>query len=124
MRKDGPKRVYEASPRHCEPMTADNPGVKCPPWSVAEAQGLLDAASPVGRSLQATRGGVGFVARITRRTEDAEVWHGYPEAWDRMDVALKRRWLADGSITRRDLRRFGTRGQVRDAFGGRLVDGR
>ena len=36
------KRIYEASPRHCEPITAQNPGVKCPKWSAAVAQELLD----------------------------------------------------------------------------------
>ena len=85
-------RIYEASPRHCEPITAQNPGVKCPPWSASIAQELLDSAEPVGSTLQATYRGVGFVARRTRTTDEGVVWHGYPEAWDRMDLELKKRW--------------------------------
>ncbi len=33
-----------------------------------------------------------FVARGTRTTDEGVVWHGYPEAWDRMDLELKKRW--------------------------------
>lgn len=115
------KRVYEASERHCEPITAENPGVKCPAWSVSIAQDLLDAAEPVGNTLQATYNGVGFVARKTRTTAEGEVWHGYPEAWDRMDLKLKKRWREQGKIRSKDLRSYATRHQVRDAFGGRNV---
>ena len=114
-------RIYQASPRHCEPITAQNPGVKCPDWSAAIAQKLLDAAEPVGNTLQTTWKGVGFVARKTRTTAEGEVWHGYPEAWDKMDLELKKRWRAQGRIRRRDLRAYATRRQVRDAFGGRNV---
>ena len=117
------ERIYDPSPRHCEPITAENPGVKCPDWSVAVAQKLLEEAVPVGNALQTTRGGVAFVGRLTRVTEDGVLWHGYPEAWDRIDFDLKQKWLADKLISRRDLRTYKTRRQVRDAFGGRLVEG-
>ena len=115
------KRIYDPSPRHCEPITAQNPGVKCPPWSAAIAQQLLCDASPVGNALQATRDGVGFVGRLTRITEEGEIWHGYPEAWDNMDPDLKEKWLQEKVISKRDLRAYKTRRQVRDAFGGRLI---
>jgi hypothetical protein len=114
-------RIYKPSPRHCEPITAENPGVKCPAWSVALAQDLLDDAMQVGGALQATRNGVGFVARRTLQIAEGDVWHGYPEAWDMMDPDLKQRWLAEKVISKRDLRTYRTRRQVRDAFGGRLV---
>jgi hypothetical protein len=114
-------RIYDPSPRHCEPITAQNPGVKCPSWSAAIAQDLLSGAERVGDALQATRDGVGFVGRLTGVTEEGEIWHGYPEAWDRMDIDLKRKWLQEKAITRRDLRADKTRRQMRDAFGGRLV---
>ena len=114
-------RLYEASPRHCEPITAQNPGVKCPKWSASVAQELLESAEPVGETLQATRNGIGFVAQRTRTTNDGEIWHGYPEAWDKMDAKLKKQWLDAGFVSRRDLRTYRTRGQLRDSFGGRSV---
>lgn len=119
-----PNRIYEPSPRHCEPLTAQNPGVKCPKWSVKVAQKLLDSAQPVGKTgktLQATYKGIGFVARMTIKTDDGEVWHGYPEAWDKMDLELKNQWLEKGLISRKDLRTYKTRQNVRDAFGGSNV---
>lgn len=119
----GGNRIYEASRRHCEPITAQNPGVKCPSWSASIAQEILNTAEPVGNTLQATRDGVGFVARKTRTTDEGEVWHGYPEAWDRMDSALKKRWYEEGLIRGKDLRAYATRRKVRDAFGGRYVGG-
>lgn len=115
------KRIYEPSTRHCEPITAQNPGVKCPKWSIAIAQTLLNEAQPVGEKLQVTRDGVGFVAQRTRTTEEGEIWHGYPEAWDKMDTKLKKQWLTDGLISRKDLRSYKTREKVRDKFGGRVV---
>ena len=66
-------RIYEASPRHCVPITAQNRGVKCPRLSVSIAQKLLDSAKPVGKTLQATHKGIGFVARKTLTTDDGEV---------------------------------------------------
>jgi len=119
----GMKRIYERSGRHSEPITAQNPGVKCPPMSYSEAQKVLDSAERVGNTLQATQGGVGYVARRTRTTRDGEIWHGYPEAWDKMDPKLKMRWLKQGLIKRRDIRDCKSREKVRDAFGGRHVGG-
>lgn len=121
MANDSPKRIYRPSPRHCEPITAENPGVKCPRWSAAIAQDMLDAAEPVGKTLQATRDGIGFVAQFERLTGEGEIWHGYPEAWDRMDGKLKEKWRAAGVISRRNLRTYRTRQQIRDEFGGRLA---
>lgn len=115
------RRIYQASPRHCQPISAENPGVKCPAWSPALAQELLDGAERVGNALQATRDGVGFVGRLTLDTFDGQIWHGYPESWDMMDAELKKRWLSEKLISKRDLRTYRTRRQVRDAFGGRLV---
>lgn len=117
------KRIYEASPRHCEPITAQNPGVKCPHMTTSAAQKILDSAEPVGKSLQATHNGIAFVARKTRTTDAGEVWHGYPEAWDKIDLKLKRSWLKQGLIKRKDLRKYASRRNVREAFGGRYVGG-
>lgn len=113
-------RKYEPSERHCEPISAQNPGVKCPKWSIAIAQALLDEAEPVGDKLQETRDGVGFVAQKTRETPQYEIWHGYPEAWDKMDIRLKRKWREEGLVSSKNLRDYGTREKVRDKFGGRL----
>ena len=104
--------IYRASPKHCEPITAERPGTKCPAWSVAEAQALLDEAVPMGQARVATRNGLAFVARPT----SDGTWHGYPEAWDKVEPAIRQRWLADGRVTRRDLRRWADRPSLRLAW--------
>ena len=116
-------RFYRASPRNREPITAQDPGVKCLPWSASIAQEILDPAEPVGNTLQATCKGVGFVARETQTTSEGAVWHGYPEAWDKMGLELKKGWQKEGRIHNRDLRAYASRRKVRDAFGGRYVGG-
>ena len=116
-------RIHEASPRPCEPITAHNPGVKCPPSSSFVAQKLLDSAELVGSTLQATYRGVEFVARKTRTTDEGVVWHGNPEARDRMDLELKKRWREKGLIQSRDFRAYATRRKVRVACGRRFVGG-
>ena len=63
------------------------------------------------------------MARKTQTTSEGVVWHGYPEAWDKMDLELKKRWRKEGLIRRRDLRDYAARRKVRDAFGGRYVGG-
>ena len=54
-------------------------------------------------------------------TEEIEVWHGYPEAWKKKDLKLKKKWRKAGLISRKVLRTYKTRQQVYDKFGGRIV---
>ena len=114
--------TYQPSPKHCEPVTAQRPGLKCPDWSRGIARDLLSESIVWGEKRVATRNGIAFVAQLTRPSADA--WHGYPESWDNIDWVIKQRWLAERRIRRQDLRSFGTREQLRDAFGGSLHDRR
>ena len=116
-----PLPIYEASPKHCEPLTAERPGLKCPAWSRDIAQQLLDASVEWGNKRVATYRGVAFVAQ--RTTPNDDVWHGYPEGWDKIEFSIKMNWLRAGLIKRRHLRQFATRRQMRDAFGGSLYGG-
>lgn len=106
--------VYAASPKHCEPITAERPGTKCPGWSASAAQELLDESVRMGDKRVATRNGLAFVAALTNSEQD--IWHGYPEAWDAIGPAIKRAWLQEGRITPRDLRRWSTRKKVAGAW--------
>jgi hypothetical protein len=106
---------YEASSKHCEPIAAQRPGTKCPAWSAAMAQALLDGSEPMGQKLVATARGIAFVAQLTYPGE-RNLWHGYPEAWDKISVEIKNRWLSEKRITKRDLRRWNTREAVQSAW--------
>lgn len=63
------------------------------------------------------------MARKTQSAGKGVVWHGYPEAWDQMDLDLKKKWKKEGLVKRKHLRTCATREQVRDAFGGGYVGG-
>lgn len=105
---------YAPSPKHCPPQTAQVRGVRCPRFSAEIAQALLDESLPMGDKRVATRSGMAFVAQ--RTYPDGAVWHGYPEAWDKIDVQIKQRWLREGKVRRRDLRRWETREDVEAAW--------
>jgi hypothetical protein len=50
----------------------------------------------------ATARGIAFVAQDTADG----TWHGYPEPWNKVPPALKDKWLGEGKMTARDLRRY------------------
>jgi hypothetical protein len=104
--------LYRPSPKHCEPITAQKPGTKCPHWSAARAQELLDNSVPMGDKRVATSQGLAFVAQPT----GDGTWHGYPESWDKIDAKIRARWKAEGLITGRDLRQWFRREDVGTAW--------
>ena len=104
--------TYRPSEKHCEPLTARKPGTKCPRWSAARAQELLDESEQMGEKRVATRNGLAFVAQ----SGNDGTWHGYPESWDKIDGVIRNRWLAEGRIRRRDLRQWASRDNVRGAW--------
>ncbi len=108
-----PELVYRPSNKHCEPLTAQKPGTKCPRWSAVKAHELLDGSLPMGNKQRvATSNGLAFVARQTNHG----TWHGYPESRDKIDTAIKTRWLDEQRIKRRDLRQWKTRDDIRSAW--------
>ncbi len=113
-----PAMRYEPSPKHCEPITAEKPGTKCPRWSAAAAQELLDASEEMDDKRVATRNDLAFVAQRT----GGDVWHGYPEAWDKIDGPIKQKWLDEGLVDRRALRRWRTRDHVASAWKEQIND--
>jgi hypothetical protein len=109
---DADALVYRPSNKHCEPLTAQKPGTKCPRWSASRAQELLAASEVMGSKRVATLHGLAFIAQV----DNNGVWHGYPEAWDKIDGAICARWLAENRIKRRDLRQWATREDIRNAW--------
>jgi hypothetical protein len=108
-----PVLVYKPSEKHCEPLTAQRPGTKCPRWSAAVAQELLDISIPMGgKQRVATRNGLAFIAQPT----NDGTWHGYPESWDKVDTTIQQRWLAENLIKKRDLRQWASRDSIRNAW--------
>lgn len=107
-----PALLYRPSEKHCEPLTAQKPGTKCPRWSAARAQELLDQSERMGDKRVATRHGLAFVAQYG----NDGTWHGYPESWDKIEGAIRAQWLAAGRIRRRDLRQWASRDDIHNAW--------
>jgi hypothetical protein len=104
--------IYRPSNKHCEPLTAQKPGTKCPRWGATRAQELLDQSEVMGQKRVATRHGLAFVAQMSGNG----TWHGYPESWDRIDAPILAQWLAERRIRRRDLRQWASQELIRNAW--------
>lgn len=105
---------YEASPKHCPPYSGIQ-GTRCPEFSRTIAQRLLDESVTSADARFATAHGIAFVALRTH-PGTRDVWHGYPEAWDRIPERIEQRWLAEGRVRHQDLRRWRTRADVASAW--------
>ena len=93
-------------------MTAAKSGTKCPNWSAADAQRLLDTSVAMGQKRVATARGLAFVAQC----DPNGVWHGYPEGWDAIDRTIKDQWKRNGLVTGRQLKDWATTEDVRHAW--------
>ena len=118
-----PDLVYRGSNKHKDRPARGRKGTLCPEWThwagslgyagdpfahkweATEAfdmfaESEVDPGEPGKR--WATRRGVAFVAQPTADG----TWHGYPEPWRKAPSALKQKWVAEGKVTARDLRRY------------------
>ena len=92
---------YESSPKHKEPWQRGRRGVLCPREIDAErARQLLADSEPVGDVRYAVHGGRAYCAR----QHGPDLWHGYPVGWIRVPERLRRRWMDEGRVRRRDIR--------------------
>lgn len=73
-------------------------------WVDTEASRLFAAANidPTSGRRFATARGMAFEAKST---EDG-TWHGYPIHWVDVPNELRRQWLREGKVTRREIKRF------------------
>ena len=117
--------TYQGSLKHKDRPARGRKGTICPEWTHVGSTGTLGTdphafswtgttadelfvAATVDQADQrryATRRGVAFEAKPT---EDG-TWHGYPLPWEDVPAWLKDRWLDDGSVTKREVRRYFSR---------------
>jgi len=92
---------YESSPKHKEPWQRGRRGVLCPREFDAEhARQLLADSEPDGDVRYAVHEGRAYCAR----RHGPDDWHGYPIGWIRVPERLRRRWMDEGRVRRRDIR--------------------
>jgi hypothetical protein len=92
--------LYESNRKHKEPWQPGARGLLCPPDLHAVAQKLLDESDLLGNKRYAVHEGKAFCAQ-----QHAEArWHGYPILWREVPEPVRRKWLNEGKIVRRDLK--------------------
>ncbi|MBF8273501.1 MAG: filamentous hemagglutinin family outer rane protein [Magnetococcales bacterium] len=97
---------YVPNPKHKEPWQKGRKGALCPKWSHSLAQELLlGSESHPGetkKSRYATHNGLAFKAYPDHRGG----WHGYPVGWDEVPVKISNKWLREGLIQLKDIKKF------------------
>ena len=92
---------YESSLKHKDPWQRGRRGALCPKGiDAASAQQMLAGSELSDDTRYAVREGKAYCAR--QHAPDA--WHGYPVGWIRVPERLRRRWLDEQRVRRRDIR--------------------
>ena len=92
---------YESSLKHKEPWQRGRRGALCPREIDAElAQRLLAESEVAGDMRYAVHDRRAYCAR----QHGPDIWHGYPVGWVRVPERLRRRWMDEGRVRRRDIR--------------------
>lgn len=114
--------AYRGSSKHKNRPVNEQKGTLCPEWThstpsggfatdvlkhnwaLTEAAKLFAAAvlDPATGRRYATARGVAFEAKST----NDGTWHGYPIPWENVPPKLTQQWVATGTVTRRELKRF------------------
>jgi len=91
--------LYEPSPKHKPVPTPGRHGSICPRG--ADGPGLLKDSDLVGNKRYATNGVDAYCAHQHR----PNAWHGFPVGWDEVPPQLVGRWVTEGKVDRRTIRR-------------------
>lgn len=117
-----PSPTYRGSQKHKNRPTEERKGTLCPEWTHAaltggyrhdpyehrweetQAHRLFEGAvlGANGRRRFATAAGIAFEAKPT---EDG-TWHGYPVPWESVPADIANKWIDEGLVTRRQIKKF------------------
>ena len=93
---------YESNPKHNEPWQQGRRGALCPTnVDRRSAERLLADSELSGNARYAVHEGRAYCAR----QHGNDVWHGYPIGWKEVPEGLRRRWLREERVRRRDVKR-------------------
>lgn len=116
---------YRGSPKHKNRPALGAKGTLCPEWTHSEptrldndpfthdwsqtaAHRLFQDATPHPDGLQrcyATERSIAFEAKPS----NDGTWHGYPIPWESVPSAIVDQWLAEGTISKRDVKKYWSR---------------
>ena len=93
---------YESNPKHKQPWQRGCSGSLCPETvDLKTARRLLSDSEPVDGKRYAVHEGRAYCAQ----KHGADTWHGYPVGWREVPESLRRTWLGQGRLRRRDVRK-------------------
>lgn len=96
---------YEPNPKHKFPWQRGRRGSLCPhEIELDQAQALLDA-SEVDDAMPRKRFVVDRATAYCALQHGPDRWHGFPISWREVPARLRRKWLNEGRITDRDMKR-------------------
>lgn len=92
---------YVSNPKHKEPWQPGRRGALCPKdVDRTIAEGLLVDSELEGGKRYALHEGRAYCAQ----QDGNDVWHGYPVGWKEVPEKLRRNWLREGRVRRRDIK--------------------
>ena len=94
---------YESNPKHNDPRQSGRRGTLCPrDVDLTVAERLLEESELSDNARYAVHEGRAYCAR----QHGNDVWHGYPIGWEEVPESLRRRWLKEKRVQRRDINRY------------------
>ena len=93
---------YEGNPKHKQPWQRGRSGSPCPETVGLEtARRLLSDSEESDGKRYAVHEGRAYCAQ----EHGADVWHGYPVGWRKVPENLRRIWLEQGRMRKRDVKK-------------------
>lgn len=92
---------YEPNPKHKPTPSPGRRGSICPLG--VDSSRLLGESIAVGQKRYATDGEAAFCAQC--HDGERDVWHGYPLSWTEVPPAIVNRWISEGAVSRRAVKR-------------------
>lgn len=99
-KRDTGELRYATNRKHSDPWQRGRRGSLCPKEVRPFACHLLNVSETDGAKRYAVHEGKAYCAQEDRRG----TWHGYPVGWVDVPERLRRKWTADGKVTRRQIR--------------------
>ena len=93
---------YVPNSKHSDPWQPGRRGSLCPREVRPLANDLLNGSEVDGYKRYALHAGKAYCAQEHR----PGLWHGYPVGWVEVPERLRRKWRAEGKVSRHDIRRY------------------
>lgn len=92
---------YESNPKHKEPWQRGRKGTLCPKnLDRKTVLQLLKSSELADNRRYAVYDGRAYRAQ----QHDSDAWHGHPIGWIEVPETLRRKWLKEGRIKRKNIR--------------------